>query len=807
MPWRLSIDVGSSNTRAVVLDDRRGLTEPVEIDGARSVSSCVYVRESGDILVGDNAREEGSRDPARYEASPKHWFELGGEVPMGNDSVAVTVLYSALLHRMFAKACEQQNDQKPSSVCLTHPVHWVEGGIQLGWLREAAVSAGLPNVVFAPEPVAAAYEVASDLEPGEIIGIYDFGAANCSATMLRRGHVGFDIVGVPHRLNDVGGDTIDALLADWLLSYSTGDQVDRGHEAPKPTAMQDLDGFDRARVVFDARGAKELLSEEVRVRLTAPGSLRTLTLRRSDLDRFMMEPVNRTVRCLTASLDSAGMSVNDLAGLYLVGGMSNAVCVAAAIESTLQIRPAPSGIAPEFAAAIGGTALRRPDPVEAKGHRIRGSDLLMQARYAEARAALELGLNIAPNDPELLRLRAKSLVGLGDKENGLQDLNRALAIQPSVREMLSDRITIYLETGRAQQAEVDLTELLVQEPKDAHLLRLRASARRSQDLLDAALQDLSESLAIEPLNSWALGMRGEIRASQGSTTEAIVDLERAVALGPWLGWLQEHLTPLMRKRISGLTTSSEHTAFNPNYDRTIVTSAPPDWVMHKIQSALGSPPDYKVQECTRIRYSLVQRKSRRSASHTSESVNVVIASGDAMTEVTIHGAVGSKLEDRINHLEAAVIGLNHLLTTPPGEPSKNTPGNRYEKRVEVPAINNWVLYRVHHAARSVANYKTRLAGADGFTLQRQKIKTKFGRVQETIDITVSSVEGATELTIRGLATPGLARCFDAVLAELTNDELRQPSQSPDKGAPGERFERQVTVNGPADWVLYRFQFA
>ncbi|MEZ5227270.1 MAG: Hsp70 family protein [Acidimicrobiales bacterium] len=92
--------------------------------------------------------------------------------------------------------------------------------------HEQAVS----PVGFLPEPSAAAvhYHERARMEPGATIGVYDLGGGTFDATVIRRSETGYEILGRPTGLDQLGGLDFDQVVFDLVMETmpSVFDELD-----------------------------------------------------------------------------------------------------------------------------------------------------------------------------------------------------------------------------------------------------------------------------------------------------------------------------------------------------------------------------------------------------------------------------------------------------------------------------------------------------------------------------------------------------------------------------------------------------
>ncbi len=330
----LAVDFGTSNTVAML---RRGAGPPTPLlfDASPMLPSGVFAGPDGDVLTGADAERAASGFPAGLEANPKRRI-ADGTVWLGEREMPVVDLVAAVLARVGAEAMRVAG-QRPSAVVMTHPVAWSR--TRLNVLAAAALAAGLGDVGFVAEPVAAAAYFASvlghDVPVDHCLVVYDLGGGTFDVTVLRRQASGFAVI-ASGGLQDVGGLDLDATVVDHARSLTGGATQAWGDlDWPQnPTAQ-------RARRLLwrDAQAVKEQLSRHVRADLHIPLVDTEVQLTREEFDKAARPLLEPTVEVMLATLRGAGVPRERVAGVFLVGGSSRVPLVAHLLHRGLNVAP------------------------------------------------------------------------------------------------------------------------------------------------------------------------------------------------------------------------------------------------------------------------------------------------------------------------------------------------------------------------------------------------------------------------------------------------------------------------------------
>src|SRR5262249_53648257 len=100
----------------------------------------------------------------------------------------------------------------PDRIVLTCPANW--GPFKPDVLEQAARLAEIGPVTLATEPECAArhYAAQNRVEPGDVVAVYDLGGGTFDAAVLRKTATGFEPLGSPEGIENLGGADFDEAL-------------------------------------------------------------------------------------------------------------------------------------------------------------------------------------------------------------------------------------------------------------------------------------------------------------------------------------------------------------------------------------------------------------------------------------------------------------------------------------------------------------------------------------------------------------------------------------------------------------------
>jgi actin-like ATPase involved in cell morphogenesis len=351
MAYWLGVDLGTTYSAAAVATSDR--VDVVGL-GTRSavIPSVVAVREDGSVLVGEAAERRAAAEPERSAREFKR--RLGDPTPLllGGAPYGAESLTAMLLRAVLEQVGELQGGP-PERVALVHPASY--GPYKLDLLRLAAEQAGVDDALLVPEPVGAAVHYASleRIEPGEVVAVYDFGGGTFDAAVLRRTVDAFEVIGTPVGLERLGGIDVDEAVLRHVDGSLGG-----------PVAA--LDAGDRAATVAvrrlrsDCQLAKEALSEDTdtSIPVELPGLSTEVRLTRSELEHMIRPRLDDTVAALQRAVASAGLGLDDVGRILLVGGTSRMPVVREAVAAATG-RPVTVDAHPKHSVSLGAAALAR----------------------------------------------------------------------------------------------------------------------------------------------------------------------------------------------------------------------------------------------------------------------------------------------------------------------------------------------------------------------------------------------------------------------------------------------------------------
>ncbi|GAB4256128.1 MAG: molecular chaperone DnaK [Methylomicrobium sp.] len=315
----IGIDLGTTNSEVAIVDN--GKVNVIAEDGKKILPSFVGVDDSGEILVGETARNQYLIYPERTVKSIKRLMGQDTQVVMADNRYTPQEISAIILKRLKAIA-EKHVGQAISKAVITVPAYFSDAQRQA--TREAGEIAGLEVVRMINEPTAAALVYGAGQSEAKRMLVYDLGGGTFDVSVV---NVQSGIVEVlsSHGDNHLGGDDFDQQIVNHIQ-----DHIREQHGI-------DISGNSKAmaRVTRAAEKAKLTLSDEPFVQIDeeyllehdgAPVHL-TLELSRGDYEAMIDDYINATMDALHIALKGAKLTVSDIDEIILVGGSTRTPCI------------------------------------------------------------------------------------------------------------------------------------------------------------------------------------------------------------------------------------------------------------------------------------------------------------------------------------------------------------------------------------------------------------------------------------------------------------------------------------------------
>jgi molecular chaperone DnaK (HSP70) len=345
----VGIDLGTTNSEIAVYRDGRPEVLVDEL-GRKILPSVVGVGEAGDLLVGEEARNQFILYPERTVRSIKRRMGSGEKVQLAGHEYTPQEISAIILKRL-KDIAERRLGRSVQKAVITVPAYFSDTQRQA--TREAGEIAGLEVVRIINEPTAAAMVYEATQHQGKRILVYDLGGGTFDASIVRIESGVVEVIS-SHGNNHLGGDDFDHKIVEHVLDHL---KIKQGVDiSGQPKAM--------ARVLRSAEAAKRQLSDHPFARIEEeylaesagkPIHL-SLELSREDYEEMIAPFIEETLGAVHIALESASLTSSQVDEILLVGGATRTPMVRRRLRESFG-KEARGEVDPDLCVAMGASIL------------------------------------------------------------------------------------------------------------------------------------------------------------------------------------------------------------------------------------------------------------------------------------------------------------------------------------------------------------------------------------------------------------------------------------------------------------------
>ncbi len=355
----VGIDLGTTNSLVATVRSSQA-TILLDEDGHALLPSVVRYLPEGGIDVGYAAQAAQSLDPQNTIVSAKRFMGRGlkdidiSQQPYHfvNSDVMVQIETRAGVKSPVEVSAEvlktlklraeknfglEKNSPELVGAVITVPAYFDDAQRQA--TKDAAQLAGLNVLRLLNEPTAAAVAYGLDNGSEGIYVIYDLGGGTFDVSILHLTKGVFEVLST-NGDSALGGDDFDRRIFCWVLEIAK---------------CKPLNAYDTRLLLTKAREAKEWLTDHANAQITckiSTGDIIDLTLNTKQFNELTQTLVQKTLTPSKKALRDAGLTIDDIKGVVMVGGATRMPQIRLAVADFFKQTPL-TNLDPDKVVALG----------------------------------------------------------------------------------------------------------------------------------------------------------------------------------------------------------------------------------------------------------------------------------------------------------------------------------------------------------------------------------------------------------------------------------------------------------------------
>ncbi len=354
---RLAVGIDLGTTNSLVATVRNGISVVLnDAEGRALLPSVVRYLADGNVQVGESAQAMQSEDPINTIISAKRFMGRGlsdirdtlgvpyrfvdapGMLQLRTVAgVKSPVEVSAEILKVLRARAEEALAGELVGAVITVPAYFDDAQRQA--TKDAARLAGLNVLRLLNEPTAAAIAYGLDNASEGVYAVYDLGGGTFDISILKLSRGVFEVLATNGN-SALGGDDFDQRIYCWLLEKNN---------------LSALNAQDTRLLLTRARASKEDLTKHAETSLTAllsGGETINSMLTRQDFHVMSQNLVANTLQPVRRALRDAGLKVEDIKGVVMVGGSTRMPQVQRAVAEFFRQTPL-TNLDPDKVVALG----------------------------------------------------------------------------------------------------------------------------------------------------------------------------------------------------------------------------------------------------------------------------------------------------------------------------------------------------------------------------------------------------------------------------------------------------------------------
>jgi len=342
----IGIDLGTTNSCVAVMEGG----EPVVIsnsEGARTTPSVVSFQANGERLVGQVAKRQAITNPDKTIMSIKREMGTNHKVTIDGKDHTPQEISAMVLQKIKADA-EAYLGETVTEAVITVPAYFNDSQRQA--TKDAGKIAGLEVKRIINEPTAAALAYGLDkMDTNQKILVYDLGGGTFDVSILELGDGLFEVKSTNGNTK-LGGDDFDQKVMNHIAdTFKAENGIDLRNDK---MALQRLkEAAEKAKIELSSSMQTNINLPFITADATGPKHI-DMNLTRAKFNELTHDLVDATIEPMKKALADAGLSLNEIDKVVLVGGSTRTPAVQEAVKNFTGKEPS-KGVNPDECVAVG----------------------------------------------------------------------------------------------------------------------------------------------------------------------------------------------------------------------------------------------------------------------------------------------------------------------------------------------------------------------------------------------------------------------------------------------------------------------
>ena len=350
MARAVGIDLGTTNSCVSVLEGG----EPTVIanaEGARTTPSIVAFAKNGEVLVGEVAKRQSVTNVDRTIRSVKRHMGTSWTIDIDGKKYTPQEISARVLQKLKRDA-ESYLGETVTDAVITVPAYFNDAQRQA--TKEAGEIAGLNVLRIINEPTAAALAYGLDkADKEQTILVFDLGGGTFDVSLLEIGD-GVVEVKATNGDNHLGGDDWDQALVDHLVTtFGSQNGIDLTKDK---MAMQRIrEAAEKAKIELSSSQSASINLPYITVDAEKNPLFLDETITRAQFQNLTSALLERCKKPFLAVLKDAGIPINKIESVVLVGGSTRMPAVVELVKELTGGKEPNKGVNPDEVVAVGAS--------------------------------------------------------------------------------------------------------------------------------------------------------------------------------------------------------------------------------------------------------------------------------------------------------------------------------------------------------------------------------------------------------------------------------------------------------------------